>query len=228
MIKRYKRFLADVEMADGEVLTVHCPNTGAMTGCAEPGSMVWLSTSNNPKRKYAHTWELLKVDNNMVCVHSSRANALVLEAIENEWVQELSGYDSIRTEVKYGDEGSRIDLLLANTATQAQCYVEVKSVTLLMDGSGLGIFPDAVSDRGRKHLRELMVVAEQGHRAVLFFAVLHTGIVSVAPADAIDGKYADTYREAIAAGVEVIAYGAEITSDKIRLRHRLATLSRSA
>lgn len=224
LIKRYKRFLADVILESGEQVTVHCPNTGAMTGCAEPGSKVWLSTSDNPKRKYSNTWELVQTpENYMACIHSAKANDLVKEAIEAGVIKELQGYDSIRTEVKYGKEKSRIDLLLERDAQQ--CYIEVKSVTLLLDDS-LGVFPDAVSDRGRKHLRELIEMVQQGHRAVLFFCVQHTGIKRVAPADAIDQKYGDTFREAIAAGVEVLAYQADISPELICLHKPLPILPR--
>lgn len=228
LIKRYKRFLADVTLPSGEQLTVYCPNTGAMTGCADAGSTVWLSTSDNSKRKYAHTWELVRaVDGNRVCIHSARANELVKEAIERNVVPELTGYEKIKTEIKYGNEGSRIDLLLENSRSgqlASKCFIEVKSVTLHL-GQGLGVFPDAVSDRGRKHLRELIAMVNQGHRAVLFFCVLHTGIDRVAPADLIDPRYAEAYREALASGVEVLAYGAEITTGAITLLHPLTALS---
>ncbi|MEH6910475.1 MAG: DNA/RNA nuclease SfsA [Oceanicoccus sp.] len=229
LIKRYKRFLADVVLEGGEQITVHCPNTGAMTGCAEAGSTVWLSTSDNPKRKYVHTWELVRVaDGNMACIHSAKANVLVKEAIEKGVVPELADYKRIHTEVKYGDEGSRIDLLLEKDGrgeASGKCFVEVKSVTLHL-GDGLGVFPDAVSDRGRKHLRELMSMVNQGHRAVLFFCVLHTGIKRVAPADLIDELYGDTFREAVASGVEVLVYGADINPGAIVLSHRSIFLER--
>ena len=139
-------------------------------------------------------------------IHSVKANALVKEAIDGGVVEELSGYERTRAEVKFGAENSRVDLLLENGSDQ--CFVEVKSVTLLLEGA-LGVFPDAVSERGRKHLRELIEMKSQGHRAVLFFCVQHSGIATVAPADLIDPRYGDTFREALAAGVEVLAYGAE-------------------
>lgn len=224
LIKRYKRFLADICLPDGSEITVHCPNTGAMTGCAEPGSRVWLSTSDNPKRKYAQTWELVETQpDEMACIHSAKANTLVKEAIEREVITELSGYASIKTEVKYGEEGSRIDLLLE--APDQSCFVEVKSVTLKLEG-GLGVFPDAVSDRGRKHLRELIKAKESGHRAILFFCVQHTGIQRVAPADQIDPKYAETFRQAINAGVEVLAYRAQMDLENIELKEFLPVLDR--
>ncbi|MFA7554444.1 MAG: DNA/RNA nuclease SfsA [Spongiibacteraceae bacterium] len=219
LIKRYKRFLADVRLPSGQVITVYCPNTGAMTGCAMPGAAVWLSRSANPKRKYRHTWELVKTDaGDMVCIYSAKANQLVKEAIENDRIEALLGYESISSEVKYGDENSRIDLLLQRA--DQQCFIEVKSVTLLLD-AGLGVFPDAVSARGSKHLRELIAMVQQGHRAVLFFCVQHTGIDCVAPADSIDRKYADTFREALAAGVEVFAYRADISVEAMSLRQSL-------
>jgi sugar fermentation stimulation protein A len=227
LIKRYKRFLADVTLLDGKEITVHCPNTGAMTGCAEPGYTVWLSQSDNPKRKYPHTWELVETtEGHLACIHSVKANALVKEAIVNGVVKELQGYDTINSEVKYGEENSRIDLLLKNS--DHSCYVEVKSVTLLKGGKGrsqgLGIFPDAVSDRGRKHLRELIAMKQQGHRAVLFFCVQHSGIDLVAPADSIDKNYGDTFREALNAGVEVIAYRADVSVDAMSLAVALPVL----
>ncbi len=226
LIKRYKRFLADVELESGEQLTVHCPNTGAMTGCAVPGSRVWLSTSSNPKRKYPHSWELVETDaGHMACIHAAKANVLVREAIENDVVSELSGYSRIRQEVKFGQEKSRVDLLLE--ADERQCFVEVKSVTLLLE-QGLGVFPDAVSERGRKHLRELIEVKKQGHRAVLFFCVQHSGIKKVAPADFIDSRYAETFRQALDEGVEVLAYVASISPQRIVLDRGLVVVDRQS
>ena len=222
LIKRYKRFLADVTLADGSELTVHCPNTGAMTGCTAPGNPVWLSTSDNPKRKYANTWELaVNPQGDWICIHSAKANSLVQEAIEQSVIKELQDYPTLKTEVKYGEEKSRIDLLLERD--DEQCFIEVKSATLLLD-DGLGVFPDAVSERGRKHLRELIKMKQQGHRAVLVFAVLHTGIECVAPADSIDKKYADTFRDALEAGVEVLAYRASIDQSAITLTTALPVL----
>lgn len=224
LIKRYKRFLADVQLDDGSVITVHCPNTGAMTGCAEPGTPVWLSTSDNPKRKYPNSWELIKTPAaDFACIHSAKANALVKEAIERGIVKELGGYTSINTEVKYGAENSRIDLLLEKPGER--CFIEVKSVTLL-ENNGLGLFPDAFSARGQKHLRELIAMKQQGDRAVLFFCVQHTGIRQVAPADAIDATYGQTFREALAAGVEVLAYVASISPDAMVLSCPLPVLDR--
>lgn len=210
LLRRYKRFLADVEWPDGRQETVYCPNTGAMTRCGEAGSEVWLSRSDNPKRKYAYTWELTKtVDGQWICIHSSRANAVVKEALEAGTIEPLSGYQSMTPEVKCDAENSRIDFLLSTA--QQHCYIEVKSVTLQAEAQpGLGLFPDAKSDRGRKHLRALMSLKQQGHRAILLFCVLHTGIQKVAAAEAIDSVYAKTLLQAQRAGVEVLVYGVSI------------------
>ncbi|MBW7981453.1 DNA/RNA nuclease SfsA [Enterobacillus tribolii] len=219
LIKRYKRFLADVETPQGEILTIHCANTGAMTGCATPGDTVWYSTSANPKRKYPHSWELTHTQaGDWICVNTAQANALAAEAINENRIMELSGYTNLQREVRYGSENSRIDLLL-QAEERPNCYIEVKSVTLLQQQGGY--FPDAVTLRGQKHLRELREQAEQGQRAVLFFAALHTGIDRVAPARHIDAQYADLLAQACAHGVEVISYGAEISSREIRLATRL-------
>jgi len=207
LLRRYKRFLADVELPGGEVITVHCPNTGAMTGCAEPGSRVWLSVSNSKTRKYPHTWELVETTRGIACIHSAKANKVVREAFAARLVPGFDDYPEMRTEVKYG-EGSRIDLLLQGDA--GRVYVEVKSVTLCRE-RGHGVFPDAVSDRGRKHLVELARVArEKDTRAVLFFCVLHTGIESVSVAGDIDPRYRSALIDAQAAGVEVLAWGARV------------------
>ncbi len=214
LLRRYKRFLADVELPDGEVITVHCPNTGAMTGCAEPGCKVWLSVSDSKTRKYPHTWELVDTGAGMACVHSTRANQVVREAFDKGLIPGFDDYPDIRAEVKYG-EGSRIDLLLAGDA--GRVFVEVKSVTLYREG-GLGVFPDAVSDRGRKHLRELARIAgEKDTRAVLFFCVFHSGVEHVSAAGDIDPRYRDALIEAQAAGVEVLAWRARVEPTGVEL-----------
>lgn len=223
LIKRYKRFLADVVLDDGSQLTVHCPNTGSMKNCADPGSEVWIKDSGNPKRKYLFGWELVRVEGRFwACINTGRANALIKEAIEAGVIDELQGYETIRQEVKYGDENSRIDLFLED-AQRPSCYVEIKNVTLL-EQQGLGAFPDAVTTRGAKHLRELMLMVEQGYRSVLIFCVPHTGIEQVRPADHIDPKYGQLLREAISAGVEVYAYGAKITPQEVTISHSLPIL----
>lgn len=220
LIKRYKRFLADIELESGEIRTIHCANTGAMTGCAEPGNKVWFSTSSNPKRKYPNSWELSETPHNhTICVNTIRANQLVEEAIRSGVITELQGYAQLRTEVKYGNENSRIDVLLQDEDRQ-DCYIEVKSVTLL-DKEGQGFFPDSVTTRGQKHLRELTEMAENGSRAVLFFAVLHSGIEKVSAAHHIDPDYYSLLKQAKAKGVEVICYQVQFTANEMKLHSAL-------
>lgn len=209
LLRRYKRFLADIELPDGSYITIYCPNTGAMTGCANVGDKVWFSTSDNPKRKYAHTWELTETQaGHFICVNTNRANQLVQEALQHKRITELADYHDILPEQKYGDENSRIDFLLKNNDLP-DCFVEVKSSTLLTE-NGIGMFPDAKTERGQKHLRELIAMKEQGKRAVIFFAVLHTGIERFEVARQIDPKYADLLEKATACGVEVLSYAAEV------------------
>jgi sugar fermentation stimulation protein A len=216
LIKRYKRFLADVEMEDGNTVTVHCPNSGSMKGCAAPGSPVLLSLSSNPSRKYPFTWELVQVSSFWVGINTARPNHLVHEAIENGTVQELQGYTSIRSEVPYG-EHSRIDLLLEGAS--GRCFVELKNVTMVDNDKAL--FPDAVTTRGQKHLNELMRVVREGDRGVIFFTVQRGDCESVSPADHIDPEYGRLLRLAVASGVEAFAYRAVVTPQEILLTTRL-------
>ncbi len=215
LIRRYKRFLADVERDDGQQLTLHCPNTGAMLGCQEPGSRVWFSRSDNPKRKYAHTWELVEaLPGILVGINTGLTNRLVEEAIVNGRVSELAGYRGLRREVRYGQENSRIDLLLTDHPDRPDCHVEVKNVTAAVE-DGVALFPDAVSARGSKHLRELITVVEGGGRGVILFCVQREDVREVRPADRIDPEYGQTLRAALAAGVEVLAYRAEVSPDRV-------------
>lgn len=220
MLRRYKRFLADVMLENGETVTVHCPNTGSMLNCSDPDSRVWLLDSDNPQRKLRYTWELVEVEGSyLACINTSRANRLVKEAILDCEVEELAGYDELLTERPYGVENSRVDILLKGYGL-ADCYVEVKNVTLLTE-NGTGLFPDAVTERGLKHLRELIAVVRGGNRAVLFFHVAHTGIQRLAPAWDIDSNYAATLKDAMDHGVEVLAYRSCISPDHIALERRL-------
>ncbi len=218
LIQRYKRFLADITLPDGSERTIHCANTGAMTGCATPGNKVWYSTSDNPKRKYPNSWELSETaQGHRICINTARANQLAVEAIEIGTIKELTGYDHLQTEVKYGNENSRIDILL-NSENKPKCYLEVKSVTLLDEKvAGQGYFPDAVTTRGQKHLRELSEMAQNGHRAVLLFTVLHSGIEKVSAAHHIDAKYSQLLKTAQEQGVEVLCYKAELSNSEIKL-----------
>ncbi|MDL5028311.1 DNA/RNA nuclease SfsA [Vibrio sp. TMPB1044] len=222
LIKRYKRFLTDIKLPDGSERTIHCANTGAMTGCATPGNTVWYSTSDNAKRKYPNSWEISETDKgHRICVNTARANQLAVEAIENGTIVELLGYNALRTEVKYGSENSRIDILLEDNE-KPPCYIEVKSVTLLDEQEtptkGQGFFPDAVTTRGQKHLRELTEMVESGNRAVLLFTVLHSGIEKVSAAHHIDAKYSLLLKQAQDGGVEVLCYKAELSSTQIQLK----------
>ncbi|WP_417519423.1 DNA/RNA nuclease SfsA [Marinobacter sp.] len=212
LIRRYKRFLADVRLPDGTEVTAHCPNTGSMLGCQPSDGRVWLSRSDNPARKLPYTWELVETEPGAIaCVNTARPNAQAREAIESNRISELSGYSQCRSEVKYGEEKSRIDLLLSGHEAEPDAWVEVKNVTL--EENGQGFFPDAVTTRGQKHLRELMAQVASGDRAVLFFVVNHTGIETVRPADHIDPHYGQLLRQACDAGVEVMAYRASLAND---------------
>ena len=218
LIRRYKRFLADIQLASG-VITAACPNTGSLMGCCEPGSRVWLSESESATRKYRHTWELVQVGRTMVGINTGLPNALVAEAIGNGTIGELSGYSSMRREVAYGEERSRVDLVLEE-ADRAPCYVEVKNVTAAAN-KGVALFPDCVSERGSRHLRELMRLKANGLRPVQLYCVQRGDVNEVRPADGIDHEYGRTLREAIAAGVEVLAYRAKVTPAEIRLAERI-------
>jgi len=227
LIKRYKRFLADVILEDNTQTTIHVANTGAMTGCAEPDDTVWYSTSTNLKRKYPFSWELTQTkQNHFICVNTIRANQLAEEAILNGIITELQEFDNLQREVKYGEENSRIDILLSKTFNDAsnqektiKTYVEVKSVTLLEKDQGY--FPDTVTIRGQKHLRELINIVKSGDRAVLLFTILHTGINNFKVADHIDKKYADLLIQAINEGVEVLVYKADICPEYITLSEKI-------
>ena len=222
LLRRYKRFLLDVELAGGDIITAHTANTGAMTGCSTPGSRVWLSRSPNPKRKYPLSWELVEVAPQVLCgINTQLSNALVREAIEAGQVAELIGYSGIRSEVAYGNERSRIDLLLEASAPAdlPSCYVEVKNVTLVEDD--VAYFPDAISARGSKHLRELMAMTAKGYRALIFYCVQREDCLELRPADAIDAIYGQTLREALDAGVEALAYKATVTIEGVELTERL-------
>ena len=219
LVKRYKRFLADVALDNGQLVTAHCPNTGAMTGCAIAGSQVFLSQHTNPKRKLPYTWELVVTpDGDWVGVNTHTANALVAEAIQTDKIKTFTAYDSLRREVKYGQQNSRVDLLL-QAEHKPDCYIEVKSVTLKQGAQGY--FPDAITTRGQKHLRELVGAARAGQRAVLLFCVQHSGINTVAIAAHIDPEYANLCRQAQQLGVEFKAVGTAISPDNITVNQEL-------
>lgn len=220
LIQRYKRFLADIETPSGEMLTIHCPNTGSMFNCMMPGGRVWFSRSNDPKRKLPGTWEISETpQGRFACVNTGRANKLVEEALLAGVITELNGFTAIKREVAYGQENSRVDFRLDYPL--GPLFLEVKSVTLGFDDSNVAAFPDAVTQRGAKHLRELATLAREGVRAVLLYCVNLTGVEGVRPAEEIDAAYAAALREAVAAGVEVLAYGVQLTPDEVRIDRRL-------
>ena len=204
LVRRYKRFLADVRLDDGSELTVHCPNTGSMKNCGGPGSRVWVSLQQRPGRKLPGTWELVETaPGELACIHSARANTVIAQALTEGLITPLTQYSQVRREVTLTPGGSRFDFLL--TEADHRCVLEVKSVTLAM-AEGDGAFPDAVSLRGQKHLRELTALAQTGQKACLLFCVMHSGIDRVVPADDIDPVYGQLLREAIVAGVQVLAW----------------------
>lgn len=221
LVKRYKRFFADIECADGSIVTAHCANTGSMLNCMADGARVWFSRNDDPKRKLKATWELVETPHGRIaCINTGRANRLIEEALQAGVITELAGFTQLRREVKYGEENSRADFCLM--FDQRQVFVEVKSVTLGFADTDIAAFPDAVSTRGAKHLRELTALAAMGQRAVLIYCVNLSGITAVRAAQEIDPEYAAALAEAKTAGVEVLAYGTQITPAGIEVTQRLA------
>lgn len=206
LVRRYKRFLSDVELHTGEMVTAHCANPGSMLGLTTPGSRVWLSRSDNPKRKLAFSWELIEVDlgrgATLVGINTSSPNGAVASAIQNDLIPELTGYASLRREVRYGGN-SRIDILLEDEA-RPPCYVEIKNVHLMRE-AGLAEFPDSVTARGAKHLAALSQMAAASARAVMVYFVQRGDADAFALAEDIDPTYAAAFRAAAACGVEALA-----------------------
>ncbi len=218
LIKRYKRFLADVTLENGETVTAHCPNSGTMKACSEPGQPVFISYHDNPKRKLKYTWELIDMPSSLVGVNTNVPNRLVKQSIEQSAVRELNGYDEIRPEIKAG-KNSRLDLLLTKNSGKEKCYVEVKNCTLVEDG--VASFPDAVTKRGLKHLVELQKLAAQGNRCVMFYLIQRMDAKKFKPADAIDPDYGKELRKAAKNGVEVLVYDVKINLKKILLNKKI-------
>ena len=217
LIRRYKRFLADVKLKDGTVVTAHCPNTGSMQGCSEPGRPVYLSLHDNPKRKLKYTWELIKMPTSLVGVNTLVPNRLVFESVKAGVVPGLAGYEAFDREVKINDR-TRLDLMLTGHNGQ-RCYVEIKNCTLVNDG--LASFPDAVTARGLKHITELEALVDSGYRGVMFYFIQRMDARVFKPADHIDPEYGQGLRRAVRGGVEILVYDVSISLKGIKLNRRI-------
>jgi len=217
LVKRYKRFMADVKLANGEVVTAHCPNSGSMRECCEPGRTVYLSFHDNPKRKLKYTWELIETPTSMVGINTLIPNRLVAESIEAGWVSELNGYDNIAREIKTSDN-TRLDILLSSEDGN-RCYVEIKNCTLVKEG--VACFPDAVTSRGLKHLVELSSLVSKGFRCVIFYVIQRVDAKIFQPADHIDPAYGRELRQALKHGVEILVYDTRIDLKTIRLNRKI-------
>ena len=206
-----------MKLETGEIVTAHCPNTGSMKGCSEPGRMVYLSSHNNPKRKYKYTWELIAMPTSLVGVNTLVPNRLVFKSIEQKLIPELSRYNRIQREVKIGDH-SRIDLVLTD-ADAKQCYVEIKNCTLVNEA--VAQFPDAVTFRGLKHIIELENLVKAGHRCMMFYFIQRMDARVFRPADHIDPEYGRRLRQAVEKGIEVLAYDVQIDLQGIELNKKI-------
>jgi len=226
LVSRYKRFLSDVELEDGKIVTAHCANPGSMLNLQQEGAEVWLSPARNTNRKLKYTWELIRIDETLVGVNTSLPNKIVEDAICKGFVPELSGYGSLRREVKYG-KNSRIDILLEN-GENPTCYVEIKSVTLNrpeMGKKNLAEFPDSKTVRGTKHLHELMDQVTDGKRGVLFFLVQREDCDQFSVAGDIDPVYSATFDRAKITGVEMLCYGCSISPEAITMKQKLKIIN---
>jgi sugar fermentation stimulation protein A len=217
LVKRYKRFLTDIRLKDGQRITAHCPNTGSMRGCCEPERPVYVSFHDNPKRKLKYTWELIEMADSLVGVNTQIPNRLVFHSIQNNLIPELIGFKQIKREVRAGNH-TRFDLCLSN-GPKTSCYVEVKNCTLVEDG--LASFPDAVTSRGLKHLLELQKQVAQGNQGVIFFLVQRMDAKSFSPADHIDPAYGRALREAVINGVKMLVYDVSIDLKSVCLNRSL-------
>ncbi len=221
LIKRYKRFLADVTLPDGQEVTAHCANPGAMTGLNVPGMTVWLEPNDDPKRKLRYSWKLVEIDDGLVGIDTAMPNKIVAEALAGGRIPELVAYETVKPEVKYG-ENSRIDFLLTSNGLP-DCYLEVKCANLSRT-HGLVEFPDTVTKRGAKHLAELSNMVAQGHRAVMLYLVFRDDCTSFKLADDIDPAYALAYSDAAKTGVEALCYSTNITTSAVSLAQPLPIL----
>jgi len=217
LVKRYKRFLAEVNLNGGKIVTAHCPNTGSMKGCCESGRPVYLSFHVNPKRKLKYTWELIEMPTSLVGVNTLVPNRLVFESVKAGLVPELSGYETVEPEVKIS-AGTRIDLALT-AEDRKRCYVEIKNCTLV--DNGVASFPDAVTARGLRHITELQALVDSGCRCVMFYFVQRMDAEVFKPADHIDSEYGKGLRRAVKSGLEVLAYDVAIDLNGIKLNRKI-------
>ena len=217
LVKRYKRFLADVILEDGKMVKAHCPNTGSMQGCCEPGRPVWLSFHDNPRRKLKYTWEMILMSGSMVGVNTLVPNRLVALTAADNAIPEFRGYVKVQREVRIGNH-SRIDLLLSD-GDHRRCYVEIKNSTLV--DRETAFFPDAVTTRGLKHLQELQSLVSDNQRCAMFYFIQRMDARVFKPADHIDPAYGKALRRAAAGGVEMLAYDVHIDLNGIRLRRKV-------
>ena len=221
LIKRYKRFLADVLLDNGETVTAHCANSGSMMGLKDEGNIVWLSPATNPKAKLNYKWELVEVDGSLIGINTSHPNRLVQDAITDGTISELEGYQNLRREMKYG-QNSRIDIFLSgSTQGDRDCYVEVKSVTLSRQ-KGIAEFPDSVTARGTKHLKELSQMVADGHRAIMVYLMQREDCTEFRLAADIDPTYAAALDAALYDGVEAVCYGCTLTPKEIIVGQRIS------
>lgn len=219
LIARYKRFFADVELESGEIVTAHCANPGAMLGLKDPGLPVWVSPSNDPKRKLRWNFELVELQTGLVGINTTHPNRIVAEALRERAIPELAAYGSVQPEVRYGAEASRIDFLLSGDGLP-DCYLEIKNVHFARR-PGLAEFPDCKTERGAKHLRELAAMVEAGHRAVMLYLVQRNDCDAFTLASDLDPAYAAQFALARAAGVEALCYASRLTTREIAIGQAL-------
>ena len=217
LVKRYKRFLADVRLDNGKIVTAHCPNTGSMQGCSDAGQPVYLSRHDNPKRKLKYTWELIEMPTSLVGVNTLVPNRLVCLAAKAGLISELAGYETVEREVRIGSN-SRIDLRLSG-GQKDPCYVEIKNCTLV--DNGVARFPDAVTTRGLKHLNELATLVKSGCRCVMFYFIQRMDAKVFKPADRIDPDYGKALRRVVNGGVEILTYDVSIDLAGIKLNRKI-------
>ena len=216
LIKRYKRFFADIKYKK-EVITAHCPNPGSMMGLLDSGNKVWFSISSNPNRKLKYTLQIIEVEKKMVGINTQLANKIILEALNKKKIKKLIKFNNIRTEVKFSDK-TRFDFLISNS--KEKCFVEVKNVTLVREKK-IAEFPDAITSRGTKHLKELIEAKKQGFKSYIFYLVQREDCVYFKIAKDIDEEYKIAYDEAIRSGVKILCYNCKLSNKDIKLNRQI-------